>query len=106
MTAFLARLDGLLIKALSSEGWVAFLIWIADKSIRVEDWVSRQEARWAARKDQSTPRGRHRAAAGSLTWDQDAAARADYEWGMAVKRMAHNMGARMATRMEGEHAWL
>jgi hypothetical protein len=98
MTAFLARLDGLLIKALTGEGFVDFLIWLADLSIRVEDWVSRQEARWQKRTPDATlPRGRHRARTGSRTWDQDQEARADYEWGMAVKRMAH--------RMEGAHAW-
>lgn len=102
MTAFLARLDGLLIKALSSEGFTDFLIWLADLATRLEDQVSKLEARWAARKDQRTPpaalpRGRHRAAAGSRTWDQDAAARADYEWGMAIKRWS--------ARTEGAHAW-
>ncbi len=106
MTAFLARLDGLLIKSLTSEGLVSFLIWLADQSIRVEDWVSRQEARWQARADtQRTPIsrppravGRHRHRGRVRFWTHRPVAkfdRSDYEWGQALKRWA--------SRTEGQY---
>lgn len=99
MTAFLARLDGHLIKALSSEGFVEFLIWLADLAARGEDLVSKLEARWAARENQRTPeapvsRGRHRVRGRTRFWTRAPVAkfdRDDYEWGRAIRTMARNM---------------
>lgn len=103
MTAFLARLDGRFRDTVAGL-WSTFLIWTAELGLAADDnltaarsWLDR---RWTEIQRTPVPRsmaGRHRAAAGSRTWDQDRSARADYEWAMAVKRMA--------ARMEGAHSW-
>lgn len=100
MTAFLARLDRLLIRALSGDAFTDFLIWLADRAIAVEDRVSKLETRWNSRVDQRTPPmapGRHRRVGRGKTWDQDIRARDDYEWGMAIKVMASRMDGKWAT---------
>lgn len=101
MTAFLARLDGHFLAALSG-GYSSVLIWLAEQILVLDELAAPARALLKRQKVERTPvpramAGRHRAAAGSRTWDQDRSARADYEWAMAVKRMA--------ARMEGHHAW-
>lgn len=101
MTAFLARLDGHFLNVLSG-GWSAALIWLAEQILILDELYAPTRALLKRGLVERTPvprvmAGRHRARAGSKTWDQDAAARADYEWAMAIKRMA--------ARMEGAHAW-
>lgn len=103
MTAFLARLDGRFLAALSG-GYSAALIYLAEQLLALDELCAPARAIlkrvWREIERTPVPRamaGRHRAAAGAKTWDQDRSARADYEWAMAIRRMA--------VRMEGHHAW-
>jgi hypothetical protein len=91
MTAFLARLDGQFIAALSS-AWTTFLIWLAERAIALDDQVSKLEARWQARAEtQRTPHvAAHRLRGRARPFD-----RADYEWGQALKAWA--------SRTEGQY---
>lgn len=103
MTAFLARLDGLLIKSLNylfgGPVTVSALIWVAETALTVGVWWEDLETRWNSRTDQRTPPltpGRHRRVGRGGTWDRDLKARDDYQWGMAVKAMASRMEGRWA----------